>query len=297
MSRFGVIVPVSVLCLLLGCSLPRWRGLTASDFVAARQISQQATRALYAGRASEASKAFEAAVRRCPHDPQIRERFGDFLRTQGRDQEALEQFLAASQLAVDDPHPRLKAAEVAYQKGQFQLAEQLVGEAIKLQPQLPKAWLLFARVLASSRRWEEAVTAYMRAIALAPEDPDAHIELAKIYRQLGDPYKALVTLQALGHTYLPNESPQQLLMELAVTYQQMGRVQEAEEVLIAAKKRDPKNPAYDRLMADIAAVRASTSVGGGPSEITAPPRSIAHAGTVIPFAPTGDAPHLTSHLR
>lgn len=273
----GILVAVGLL--LSGCCLPRWRGSSGADIVAARQLSQQGTRALQTGRIGEAEKAFSAAVKRCPHDPQIRERFGDFLLSQGRAEEALEQYLSACRLAVDDPHPRVKAAEIAFARGQFQLAESLVTEAINVQPHLQRAWVLYGRVLATTGRADKAVAVYSRAIAMAPDDHEAQLELARLFRQQGEPYKALAALQTVKSAYLPDEAPAPVLLELAMVYSQIGRTQEAQEALLAAKKVDPKNPIYDQYLAAFGADRAtgliaasgSASSGSADRRLWAPP--------------------------
>ncbi|MCS7237363.1 MAG: tetratricopeptide repeat protein [Thermoguttaceae bacterium] len=252
MKRLALVLLIALAAAVAaGCRLPRWRGASAADVASARGLTSQGLRAFQAGRLEDAEKAFRAALKKCPLDPQSHERFGDFLKFQGRSQEALAEYLAASRLAVDDPHVRLKAAEVAIELNNLSVAQTLVAEAIELQPNLPKAWVVRGRLLARRGEYRTALAAYSRALALAPDDQEARVEMARIHRCLGEPHKALVVLQALSSSFLPGETPAPILFELAQAYAEMGRIPEASEAALAAKRADPGNPVYDQFLAQL----------------------------------------------
>lgn len=263
---------VLILALLSGCRLPRWRGASAADVALARGLTSQGLRALQAGRVEEAEKAFRAAVKKCPLDPQSHERFGDFLVTRGRLKEALDEYLAACRLAVDDPHVRLKAAEVAFQLGNIPVAEKMVSEAIDLQPTLAKAWLVRGRLYACRREFPQALWAFSRALTLAPDDHEARVELARIHRQIGEPHKALVALQAVSGGFLLGETPAPVMFELAQVYLELGRTEEAIEAALAAKAKDRNNPAYDQFLAQIKGFSPGNQIGAGAPTETPPLR-------------------------
>jgi tetratricopeptide (TPR) repeat protein len=246
---FGIALVAGFALSTGGCRIPRWRGPSVADFAAARQLSQHGLRAMRAGRMEEAEKAFRAAIKRCPHDPQQHQRFAEFLVAAGRHQEALEEFLLASQLAVDDPYVRVKACELALSLGEIALAETLIREAIALQPQNAPAWVFYGRVLTARREFRQAVEAYSRALDLAPDDHQARMELARLHRLLHEPGKSLVTLQAITAAYFPGDIPAEVLFELGLAYAALGRRSEAAEALLAAQAKNPRNPEYKKVLA------------------------------------------------
>jgi tetratricopeptide (TPR) repeat protein len=250
--------------LLVGCRIPRWRGPSVADFAAARQLSQNAFRAMRAGRMEEAEKAFRAAIKRCPHDPQQHQRFAEFLVVVGRRQEALQEYLLACQLAVDDPYLRVKACELALELGELSLGETSIREAIALHPQNAAAWVLYGRVLTARKQFRQAVEAYSRALYLAPEDHQARVELARLHRLLHEPGKSLVTLQAVTAGYLPADVPAEVLFQMGLTYAALGRHSEAVEALLAARAKDPKNPEYEQALASLLKQLNRTEVAAAP---------------------------------
>lgn len=249
---------------LVGCRIPRWRGPSVADFAAARRLSQNGYRAMRAGRLEEAEKAFRAAIKRCPHDPQQHQRFAEFLGVVGRRQEALQEYLLACQLAVDDPYVRVKACELALELGELSLGETLIREAIALHPQNAAAWVLYGRVLTARKEFLQAVEAYSRALYLAPEDHQARVELARLHRLLHEPGKSLVTLQAVTAGYLPADVPAEVLFELGLTYAALGRQSEAVEALVAARAKDPTNLEYEKALASLLTHLNRTEVAAVP---------------------------------
>ncbi len=278
--------------LLVGCRIPRWRGPSVADFAAARQLSQEALRAMRAGRLEEAEKAFRAAIKRCPHDPQQHQRFAEFLVVVGRRQEALQEYLLACQLAVDDPYLRVKACELALELGELSLGETLIRQAIALHPQNAAAWVLYGRVLTARKEFRQAVEAYSRALYLAPEDHHARVELARLHRLLHEPGKSLVTLQAVTAGYLPADVPAEVLFELGLAYAALGRQSEAIEALLAARAKNPGSLEYEKALASLLKEMNRTQVAAAP---LAPDRANPIASTGESGVDPASLPHPLSH--
>ncbi len=235
----------------VGCRLPRWRGPTAVDLAASRRLSYQGMQAAQSGRWEQAEEAFLAAIKRCPHDPESKKRYADFLLAAGKPEAALAQLEAARRLAVDDAQLRVQLAELALQMGRIDLAEPSVEEALVLQPQLPKAWHLRGKICWLTGRTNLAVEAYYRALKLHAEDPEIQFELAQMLRQRGESHKALVVLQHLMAGHLQGSEPISLLIEQGLVYAELGRFQEALTTLQTACTRAPESSACLAALAQV----------------------------------------------
>jgi tetratricopeptide (TPR) repeat protein len=112
-------------------------------------------------------------------------------------------------------------------------------QAIRLNSKSAGGWQLRGQVAARRGNARQALADFHRAVSYAPHDRDLLLDLAETYRQLGRPQQALVTLQDVADTYSPGDEPQRILYLEGVALAAMGRSVEASERLAQARDRGP----------------------------------------------------------
>jgi tetratricopeptide (TPR) repeat protein len=76
------------------------------------------------------------------------------------------------------------------------------------------------------------------------DQPDRQVigETAAVYRSLGQPQRALGSMQSLVETYSPGEEPQQVLYRIGLDYMALRRYDDAVTSLTTALSRDRPAP-------------------------------------------------------
>ena len=115
-------------------------------------------------------------------------------------------------------------------------------EAIRLQPQLAAPYILLGASLRATRRFPEALRELERALVLAPQQPAAHLELAKVYDQMGNPFGVVSQYQILC-ALVPRDP--EYTYQLGQAYLKLSQwcVKEI-------RRRDPQSPRLYEIMAE-----------------------------------------------
>jgi tetratricopeptide (TPR) repeat protein len=79
---------------------------------------------------------------------------------------------------------------------------------------------------------------YQRSLGYAPLDQEVALLMAETYRQLNQPDRALLTLQAVADKYAPGDAPQRVLFLQGLAQSALGRYDEAVGSLTQAAHRD-----------------------------------------------------------
>ncbi|HYW77934.1 MAG TPA: tetratricopeptide repeat protein, partial [Thermoguttaceae bacterium] len=106
---------------------------------------------------------------------------------------------------------------------QIDRARRSAEQAIDLNPKLSDAWTIRGRVMSAGGQFERAMADYHRALGYAPNAPEILLETAELYRRMGQPQRALETLQSLADTYPPGEEPCNVLHLTGLAYEALGR--------------------------------------------------------------------------
>ena len=94
----------------------------------------------------------------------------------------------------------------------------------------------------ASAAYVQALNDLHRAAGYDPSDRQAIGETAAVYRSLGQPQRALESMQALAETYSPGEEPQQVLYLTGLDYMALQRYDDAAASLSAALNRGRPAP-------------------------------------------------------
>ncbi len=212
------------------------------SLAASRQLSQQGMAAIEQRQWDRAEDLLAQAVRTCPSNAEARRAYAEALWNRGHREEALAQLQEATRLEPRDAALRVRMAEWQLALGRTDRAMQSVQEALDLDAKLPPAWAVRARICRALGDREQALANYHRALAHQPSDRAIQWELAELYRELDEPQRALVVLQALAESYPPGEEPQSVLYAQGVALLELGRPEDAVESLAAAAGRGTANP-------------------------------------------------------
>jgi protein O-GlcNAc transferase len=224
------------------------------------------------GRLAEAERAWRAALRLDPQQPEALNNLGGLLGQQKRTDEAvsvLRHCIATHPLLVApranlahalvearrfeegeeacrgalaiDPshfHANFLAGALAARNREHATAERRYRAALAGKPESAEVLTQLGRTLRLLKRESEAEAAFHAAIAYAPELADAHVQLSHLYAEWGVPQQAEVWLKSAlertpGHAHLMNT--------LAILQLNTGRVEEAVATAEAAIARAPQD--------------------------------------------------------
>jgi tetratricopeptide (TPR) repeat protein len=125
--------------------------------------------------------------------------------------------------------------------GHLDEAGRLADTALDAHSTEASAWSLRARVMARQHRFDESLADYHRALEHSPGDRQLLLELAELYRTLGQPQRALATLSALGETYPQREEPARVLYLQGLALLALGRPADAADACVNAIEREGPN--------------------------------------------------------
>jgi len=220
-----------------GCRLAGRDGPVSQSLIACRQLSREGMAALEQGQHQRAEQLLAKAVKTCPADIEARRRYAEVLWLRGAQAEAIVQIQQAVQYSADDPALWVRLAEMQLAAGRVELARQSAEKAIDLNPRSAPAWAVRGQVMAATGQLRQALADAHRALGYAPEDKAILLQIAKLYRQLNEPHRALQTLQTLADNYPPGQEPAEVLELTGEAQLALGRAEEAAQTLAAALSR------------------------------------------------------------
>lgn len=181
------------------------------EVAAARQLTEQGMSAMDRGDWKRAETLLAKAVATSSTDVDAHRQYAEALLHRGALHEGLAQLEAARQLAQDDPALAVRTGEVELAIGRPAEATSLADEALRQDPKYAPAWALRGRIASAAGQPRQALADYQRSLGYAPECHEVAIQIAETYRQLNQPERALLTLQAVADDYSRDNVPQQVL--------------------------------------------------------------------------------------
>jgi tetratricopeptide (TPR) repeat protein len=204
-------------------------------------LSQQSAAAIQAGQWERAETLLRQGLETSPDNAEIRHQLAEALWHRGSANEAMSHIAAAARLEPASGPLAVRAGEMALASGAYESALDRAEDAIRLDPRLASAWALRGRAFQKLKNSDRALADLQRSLVFDPDNSATLLEVATIYRSLGEPARCLTTLHHLNDTYSLGDEPQEALMLEGLTLMDLKRPHEAAEVLLAATHRGPAN--------------------------------------------------------
>ncbi len=253
---------ISSIILLTSCLSPvagcRWPGLcdpVPASLTASRKLSSEGNELLEQQQPEKAEAKLVEAVKICPSDCDARRYYAETLWLRNARPQAVAQLEEACRLS-SDADLRVRLAEMYLEMGRLDDAGRTVDQVLGRDVKLAAAWRVHGRVLratgdhllatgAADRAmavYRQALADLHRAAGYDPSDRQVIGETAAVYRSLGEPRRALESMQSLLDTYSPGEEPQQVLYWTGLDYLALERYDDAVACLTTALSRDRPTP-------------------------------------------------------
>jgi tetratricopeptide (TPR) repeat protein len=221
-----------------GCRSLSKRGPNTESVAACRQLTQQGMNAMERADWKRAESLLARAVSACPADADARRQYAEALWHRGATAAALAQFEESRRLTGEDVSLTVRTGELYLAMGRTDDAKRMVDESLNLDPKFALAWALRGRVAAASGQTRQALADYQRSLGYAPENDDVALLVAETYRQLNEPDRALLALQAVADNHAAGEEPQQVMYLEGLALQALGRYEDAAQQFAQAARRD-----------------------------------------------------------
>ena len=239
------------LWLVAGCHWVGLRDPVPAALTASRKLSSEGNELLERKQLKKAEAKLAEAVKTCPTDCDARSYYAETLWLRNARPEAVAQLVEACRISPDSDL-RVRLAEMYLEMGHLDQAGQNVDQVLSRNLKLAAAWRVRGRVLrctgdrllAAGDRdharviYFQALADLHRAAGYGPSDRQVIRETAAVYRSLGQPQRALESMQSLAETYSPGEEPQQVLYWVGLDYMALRRYDDAAMSLTAALSRD-----------------------------------------------------------
>jgi tetratricopeptide (TPR) repeat protein len=227
---------------LAGCKFAGREGPVSRSLLTCLQFSQRGIMAMDRKDWNAAEANLSKAVEACPVDPEARRYYSEALWQRGNQQQAIAQLNEAVRLSEDDPTLLIRLAERHLAIGQVDQARQEVEKAVDLDPKSAVAWALRGRFLQQAGDTKQALADYHRSLSYQPDQREVLLEIAELYRQLGQPQRALANLQSLLDSYPAGEEPQNVLYLEGLSYAALERWEDAAMSFASARDHGQPTP-------------------------------------------------------
>ena len=188
---------------------------------------------------ADAEPLLAKAVDVCPEVPEARSKYASLLWQRNRRAEALQEMTEAVRLAPDDASLRVAYGEMQLALGNLEAVREATDTALDMDPKLAGAWALRGRLMQREGKHREALADLHRAEGLDPKDASYQIDIAALYLNLGEPDRALATVQSLSGRWSAEEEPLVVLALKGKSYSAMNRYDDAADCFLLASSHAP----------------------------------------------------------
>ena len=235
--RLFPLMATGLLCVVqTGCLWKREAAVSPKTIVS-RQLCRQAVAAMERNQWEDAEPLLAKAVDVCPDSPETRSKYADLLWQRTHRAEAIQEMTEAIRLAPDDASLRVSYGEMQLALGNTGAASEAADQALDMDPKLPGAWALRGRVMHRTRKHRQALSDLHRAEGLDMKNSSYPLEIADLYLVLGEPDRALATLQSLSSKWTTDAEPPTVLAMKGRAYAAMRRYDDAASSFLLATSR------------------------------------------------------------
>ena len=235
-----------VVCSLVattGCSsLNAWAEKPLNKYQA-RQWTMGGLDAFKRGRLNVAKNCFTRAMDHNPEDTRIQAHLAETLAEQGEHHAAISHLENAIQRSQKpDPQAHVQLGELYFANGQWIPARRQADLAIQADRKYAEAWLLKGKTEFAKGNWNRALTDFQRALSYQPKNEVIHLKIVDTYQRMGQPMRALATVEELLCRFPADQQPEQALLAKSFALMEMGHHQAAIRVLVDVSSRSDVSP-------------------------------------------------------
>lgn len=273
----------ALLLLSAGCqSLQPFAQRTREKIAAARQYANGGLEAFQCGQLQRARGFFQQATEQRPDDFRSRANLARTMDQSGELSGAIVQMQQAVEQSGNDPRMLVELGEMYLRAGQYLPAMRQAENALKEDYHLASAWHLKGKVHRARSEWKSALEEFQRAAGLSPGDAQLPLDIAITYRKLGQPLKALASIENLLAQFPVDSQPEsallmksellldqkqhataiamlrratraqpesaQLVAQLAQAQSQAGQWSDARATLVRGQKQFGRRPIFDQVI-------------------------------------------------
>ncbi|MFK7735706.1 MAG: tetratricopeptide repeat protein [Pirellulaceae bacterium] len=207
---------------------------------AARQLSLRGMGLLEQEKHEDAATLFSEALEHSSADERAHWGLAEVQWENGNREEALRHMAQAVELSgpdgQQDPDLMVRLGELYRDAGDMGSARVYADLALRIDRQHALAWSLKGAVLQAQNQALEAMDCFQRSLIHDPANSDARVAVAKLYRQLGQPQRALATIDFLSDGHTAEEVPAQAWMLKGLALADLGEESEAKICLRNASR-------------------------------------------------------------
>lgn len=230
-------VIVAIACMVFissaGCRAIRSKKLSR-DLMNARTYSLRGADYLQKKNYSQAEPLFSEALKYSDADERAHWGLAEVLWKEKRTKEAIEHMSQAVNLSEENPEYIVRLGEMFLEVNAPEQALAQADKALTHDRKHAAAWELKGRALKQSNQLREALDSYSMAMIYRPDHARSRIAMADIYRQLGRPQMALVTLDELAEDQPTEPLPAQVWMLKSQALAALGELSESHACLAQA---------------------------------------------------------------
>jgi tetratricopeptide (TPR) repeat protein len=192
---------------------------------------------------------------------EVLKELGDCHTSLGNHDRARQCFEEAAVIAPDKPAPHVGCGVVALQTRCLPAAEKAFRQALHLEPACAEAWAGLAMVAQTRQEFERAFDLYLKALDADSDNLVALLGLFQSACQMGTFSKVTHYLELYLARHPGDTS---VLFCLATLYARDGRLDEAEETLLAVLALDPSLAEAQKLLDEVRVKRSRTPEAARP---------------------------------
>ncbi len=174
---------------------------------------------------------FEQALGQSTADERAHWGMAEVLWEQAAEERAIAHMTQAAQLSGQNPDMLVRLGEMHATRGQLDIAAVQAEAALAMDRQHARAWALKGRVLKQQGEFHEALDGLQRALIHDPYSSDVRVQVAEIYAALGQPQRAMATIDQLADHQPTEAIPARAWMLKGQALAGMGQSQDATECL------------------------------------------------------------------
>ena len=230
---------IAVLAVLVlfgtGCRAIRSKRMT-KDLMNARTCSLRGADYLQKKNYSQAGPLFDEALKYSDADERAHWGLAEVLWQEEKPQEAIDHMSQAVGLSGENPELLVRLGEMFLEVNDLDQALAQANMALSHDRKHAPAWELKGRVLKQQDQLRDALDCYSRSMIFRPDHAPARIAMADIYRQLGRPQMALVTLDELAEDQPTEPLPARVWMLKGQALAALGEISESRACLAQATR-------------------------------------------------------------